>query len=65
MLDLSKIEAGKIELTLQPVPFPGTIEDLFVTVRPLADEHETELQLHIEGGPKSTSAIHVASGRFC
>ena len=49
VLDLSKIEAGKIELTLQPVPFPGTIEDLFVTVRPLADEHATELHLHVEG----------------
>jgi len=53
VLDLSKIEAGKIELTLQPVPFPGTIEDLFVTVRPLADEHATELNLHIDGGPKA------------
>ena len=53
VLDLSKIEAGKIELTLQPVPFPGTIEDLFVTVRPLVDEHETELQLNIDGGPKA------------
>jgi PAS domain S-box-containing protein len=53
VLDLSKIEAGKIELTLQPVPFPGTIEDLFVTVRPLADEHETELELRVEGPPKA------------
>jgi PAS domain S-box-containing protein len=53
VLDLSKIEAGKIELTLQPVPFPGIIEDLFVTVRPLADEHETELQLRIDGGSKA------------
>ena len=53
VLDLSKIEAGKIELTLQPVPFPGTIEDLFVTVRPLADEHETELHLRIDGGTKA------------
>ena len=53
VLDLSKIEAGKIELTLQPVPFPGTIEDLFVTVRPLADEHATELHLNIDGGPKA------------
>jgi len=53
VLDLSKIEAGKIELTLQPVPFPGTIEDLFVTVRPLADEHTSELHLHIDGGPKA------------
>jgi len=53
VLDLSKIEAGKIELTLQPVPFPGIIEDLFVTVRPLADEHATELHLHIDGNPKA------------
>ena len=53
VLDPSKIEAGKIELTLQPVPFPGTIEDLFVTVRPLADEHATELHLHVDDGPKA------------
>jgi PAS domain S-box-containing protein len=53
VLDLSKIEAGKIELTLQPVPFPGLIEDLFVTVRPLADEHETGLELQVDGPPKA------------
>ena len=43
VLDLSKIEAGKIELALQPVHVPHLIDDLFVTVRPLADEHGTEL----------------------
>jgi len=53
VLDLSKIEAGKIELTLQPVPFPGIIEDLFVTVRPLADEHQTPLELEVDGGSKA------------
>ena len=45
VLDLSKIEAGKIDLRLQPVEFPMLIEDLFVTVRPLADEHRSELSL--------------------
>jgi PAS domain S-box-containing protein len=45
VLDLSKIEAGKIDLRLQPVEFPGLIEDLFVTVRPLADEHGSTLAL--------------------
>ena len=53
VLDLSKIEAGKIELTLQPVPFPGIIEDLFVTVRPLTDEHETPLELRVDGESRS------------
>ena len=43
VLDLSKIEAGKIELAMQPVNVSNLIEDLFVTVRPLADEHGTEL----------------------
>jgi signal transduction histidine kinase len=51
VLDLSKIEAGKIELTLQPVMFPSLIEDLFVTVRPLADEYGSTLALEMDGEP--------------
>jgi signal transduction histidine kinase len=49
VLDLSKIEAGKIELSLQPVMFPSLIEDLFVTVRPLADEYGSALSLEMDG----------------
>jgi len=48
VLDLSKIEAGKIDLRLQPVTFPSLIEDLFVTVRPLADEHGSVLDLETD-----------------
>jgi two-component system, sensor histidine kinase len=48
VLDLSKIEAGKFDLTVQPTAFPALIEDLFVTVRPLADEHGCQLTLHSE-----------------
>jgi PAS domain S-box-containing protein len=51
VLDLSKIEAGKIDLRLQPVHFPSLIEDLFVTVRPLADQYGSELTLNHEGEP--------------
>ena len=51
VLDLSKIEAGKIELSLQPVVFPALIDDLFVTVRPLADEYGSTLSLDMESEP--------------
>lgn len=48
VLDLSKIEAGKIELSLQPVVIPSLIDDLLVTVRPLADEHGTTLHCEMD-----------------
>ena len=51
VLDLSKIEAGKIELSIQPVMFPALIEDLFVTVRPLADEYGSTLALEMQNEP--------------
>jgi PAS domain S-box-containing protein len=51
VLDLSKIEAGKIELRLQPVNFPQLVDDLFVTVRPLADQYGSPLSLEHEGQP--------------
>jgi PAS domain S-box-containing protein len=53
VLDLSKIEAGKIDLKLQPVQVPELIEDLFVTVRPLADERGSTLSMETEGELKS------------
>jgi PAS domain S-box-containing protein len=48
VLDLSKIEAGKVDLEIQPTPFPALVEDLFVTVRPLADEHGSRLSLRAD-----------------
>jgi PAS domain S-box-containing protein len=49
VLDLSKIEAGKIDLRLQPVSFPTIVEELFVTVRPLADKYGTKLSVDADG----------------
>ena len=67
VLDLSKIEAGKIDLRLQPVEFPALIEDLFVTVRPLADEHGSALTLEQRRATSRSrsSPIRVGCVRFC
>jgi PAS domain S-box-containing protein len=51
ILDLSKIEAGKLELQIEPVTVPTVIEDLFITVRPLAEEQGSQLTLVHEGDP--------------
>jgi PAS domain S-box-containing protein len=51
ILDLSKIEAGKIELNMESVGFPEIIQDLFVTVTPLADQLGCELRLEGSGDP--------------
>jgi signal transduction histidine kinase len=52
VLDLSKIDAGKVDLKLQPVSVPELIEDLFVTVRPLADERGSTLSMESVGAAK-------------
>lgn len=54
ILDLSKIEAGKMELLLETVPFPETVRELFVTVAPLAEEHGVEMSLE---GPETPFTI--------
>jgi PAS domain S-box-containing protein len=51
VLDLSKIEAGKLDVHVEQTTFPGLIEDLFVTVRPIAEERGSTLSLEQEGPP--------------
>ncbi len=45
VLDLSKIEAGKVELHLEPVDVGGLVHDVAVTVAPLIDQKGNTLQL--------------------
>lgn len=56
VLDLSKIEAGKLELQFEVVPFPALIDDLFITMQPLADQHGCDLDLEIRGEPRSITS---------
>ena len=46
VLDLSKVEAGKMEVRLEPVVFPDVINGLLATVAPFAQENGVELQLN-------------------
>jgi PAS domain S-box-containing protein len=45
VLDLSKIEAGKMEVLVEPVVFPDLVRELFVTVEPLAKHEGSTLAL--------------------
>ncbi|HEY7393335.1 MAG TPA: ATP-binding protein [Gemmatimonadaceae bacterium] len=51
VLDLSKIDAGKLDVTREPIVVPAVIEDLFVALQPLADEHGSTLSIEHEGEP--------------
>jgi signal transduction histidine kinase len=49
VLDLSKLEAGKTEVQVEEVDVPALVEELFVTVRPLAGERGSELRVTCGG----------------
>jgi len=51
VLDLSKIEAGKFELAVRPAAFPTLVEELFVTVQPMAEDAECAVTLRHDGEP--------------
>jgi adenylate cyclase len=45
VLDLSKIEAGKLELNLESVSIPPMVEEVIGTARPLAEQNKNRLSL--------------------
>jgi PAS domain S-box-containing protein len=45
VLDISKLEAGKLEVVPEPVRMPDLIDQLLATIRPLAEERGTELEV--------------------
>ncbi len=50
ILDLSKIEAGKMELFLETFDVEVMIREVAETVQPLLDKNENELVLELDGG---------------
>ncbi|MDF1505400.1 CHASE domain-containing protein [Roseisolibacter sp. H3M3-2] len=45
VLDLSKLEAGKVEVAPEPVRLDELLEDLMTTIRPLAEERGCRVEL--------------------
>jgi signal transduction histidine kinase/CheY-like chemotaxis protein len=49
ILDLSKVEAGQMDLRLQAVPLAEVVDDVVRTVEPLAAQKQIRIQIETEG----------------
>ena len=56
ILDLSKIEAGKMQLHLETFPIGPMLEEVVTTVRPLAAKNANGLELRVPGDPGTLHA---------
>lgn len=45
ILDLAKVEAGRVELALEPVPCPDLVDECMMLVQPLAEKQGVRLQM--------------------
>ncbi len=50
ILDLSKIEAGKMDLYLETFPVPEMVADVATTIQPLVDKNENRLHIEVAHG---------------
>ncbi|MDX1395324.1 MAG: GAF domain-containing protein [Gemmatimonadota bacterium] len=51
VLDLSKIESGRMELHYQDFSIPEMVDDVLTTARPLVEKNRNELELRYDGEP--------------
>jgi GAF domain-containing protein/DNA-binding response OmpR family regulator len=56
VLDLSKIEAGKMELYLETFSVPDLVQDITAVVRPLAEKKANRLEVCCDEGPATMRA---------
>jgi len=59
ILDLSKIEAGKMELCLEVIHLPSVIDEAVNTVRPIIDKNANRLFIHCPGSLPTLKADAV------
>jgi len=60
ILDLAKVEAGHMELRLQPVSVAGVFEQVMSIVEPLARQK----QIHVSANPGGAGQIVADAGKF-
>jgi hypothetical protein len=60
VLDLSKIEAGKLELNLEPVKLPGLIDEVIGTAGQLADKNKNRLIVEAQQNIGALTADPIA-----
>ena len=56
ILDLSKIEAGKMELYLETFNVPAMVQDVVTTIQPLVQQRSNHLEVHC---PDTVGAMHA------
>ena len=49
LLDLAKIESGKVQVNLEPVACESVVEEVLTALRPLAESKGLKLEAHIPG----------------
>ena len=63
ILDLSRIEAGKIDLAIEPVPVARIVDQLIKGVQPVAEQKKLKLGTAIEPGAPDTDRHRPAARR--
>src|SRR5206468_1796142 len=66
VLDLSKIESGKMDLSLERFDVPALIQEVVSTIQPLAEKNANELKVHCPAdlGVMCADATKVRQSRF-
>ncbi|WP_079909768.1 response regulator [Paenibacillus sp. 32352] len=59
ILDISKIEAGKMEIHIETFEVSGLIRDVITTVKPLIDKNGNTLELHLQEGVMTTDVTKL------